>query len=247
MEKQEYQKHFELEQDFWWFAGKRLVVLSILKFRKILDGNTHTLDVGCGTGYNLKVFQEYGSAAGCDISLEALNYSKQRGLQKITQANAEELPFKDNSFDLITLLDVLYHKNVQSDVNALKETRRVLKQDGFLLITDSAFNFLRSRHDLAFHTRERYTRKSLCRRLEQADFKAVKICYYNFFLFFLIAFIRLLGKRPLKKKNKVESDLKQVHPVINAVLLSVLKLEARLIKRVNFPFGSSILCLVKKT
>lgn len=246
MEKQEYRKHFELEENFWWFAGKRKVVLSILKSRHILEKKVHTLDVGCGTGYNLKVFQEYGSAAGCDISLEALYYSKKRGLERIIQSNAEDLPFKDNCFDLITLLDVLYHKYVQSDVNALKETRRTLKKDGYLLITDSAFNFLRSRHDLAFHTRERYTKKSLRHRLEQADFEVVKMCYYNFFLFPLIALIRLLGKRALKRKARVESDLKPAQPVINAVLVSVLKLEALLIKRINFPFGSSILCLAKK-
>ena len=246
MEKQEYRKHFELEQDFWWFAGKRRIILSILRSRKILAQRIHTLDVGCGTGYNLKVFQEFGSAVGCDISLEALDYSKKRGLDKIIQSNAEDLPFKDNHFDLITLLDVLYHKNVQSDVNALRECRRTLKKDGYLLITDSAFNFLRSQHDLAFHTRERYTKKSLRQRLEQADFEVAKICYYNFFLFFLVI-IRMLGKKSGARKNQVESDLKQIHPAVNSVLLSVLKLEALLIKRINLPFGSSILCLAKKS
>jgi len=246
MEKDEYRKHFEMEEDFWWFRGRREVILSILGSFNILDGKLDILDVGCGTGFNLTVFQTYGFPFGCDLSEEAIYFCQKRGLKNIAYADAGKLPYKDESFDLITLLDVLYHKNVQNDMKVLLEIRRVLKKGGHLLMTDSAFNFLRSSHDVVFHTRERYNRKTLGERLEKANLSIKKMSYFNFFLFLAVLTIRIIEKGRFRGSKKVESSLKPVNKKINALLLNILKFEAFLIGYVNFPFGSSILCLAKK-
>jgi SAM-dependent methyltransferase len=246
MEKDEYRKHFEMEEDFWWFRGRREVILSILGSFKILDGKLNILDVGCGTGFNLKVFQTYGFSFGCDLSHNAIYFCQKRGLKNVAYADAGKLPYKDESFDLVTLLDVLYHKNVQNDMKVLLEIQRVLKKGGYLLITDSAFNFLRSSHDVVFHTRERYNRKILKERLEKANLSIKKMSYFNFFLFLAVLTIRTIEKGRFMGREKIESNLKPVNKKINALLLNILKFEAFLIEHVNFPFGSSILCLAKK-
>lgn len=246
MDKDEYKKHFELEEDFWWFAGRRKIIQNIFKKFAIPDKKLNILDIGCGTGFNLKFFQTYGNSFGCDISEDALYYCQKRDLKKIACTDAEKLPYKDESFDLVTLLDVLYHKNVQNDINVLLEAYRVLKKGSYLLITDSAFNFLRSKHDIAFHTRERYNRKVLRERLEKANFSIALMSYFNFFLFFIVVLVRIMEKKGVKKGKKIESNLKPVHKRTNAFLYNILKLEASLLKYVRFPFGSSILCLAKK-
>ena len=246
MEKDEYKKHFEMEEDFWWFAGRRRIIQNVLKTSGIFGKKLEILDIGCGTGFNLKFFQAYGNSFGCDISEEALYYCQQRDLKNATCADAENLPYQNESFDLVTLLDVLYHKNVQNDINVLLEAHRVLKKGAYLLITDSAFNFLRSKHDVAFHTRERYNRKVLRERLKKANFSVSLISYFNFFLFFIVVLVRIIGKKSAKKGKKIESNLKPLHKRTNAFLYNILKFEALLLRCIRFPFGSSILCLAKK-
>lgn len=248
MEKEEYRKHFELEEQFWWFVGKREIIKAILESCKIKkNGESTFLDIGCGTGINLKIFQEYFNSFGCDLSDEAIHFCKKRNLKKIAKSNAEELPFNDEKFDIVTLLDVLYHKNVHSDINVLREAKRVLKKNGYLIITDSAFNFLLSRHDIAFHTRERYTKENLRNKLTENSFFILKLSYFNFFLFPIILSVRIFERLALNKNNKPESDLKPINSVFNKILIHILRMEAFLIRYLNFPFGSSLLCLAKKT
>jgi len=113
-------------------------------------------------------------------------------------------------------------------------------------MTDSAFNFLRSSHDVVFHTRERYNKKTLRERVEKANLSIKKMSYFNFFLFLAVLAIRIIEKGRLRRRKKIESSLKPVNKKINTFLLNILKLEALLIGYVSFPFGSSILCLAKK-
>lgn len=247
MEKDEYRKHFELEEDFWWFAGKRAMIGAVL-FKQLpaLRGE-RMLDIGCGTGFNLVFFQDYFDGYGGDLSSDALLYAKKRNLKKLVQTDAHHLPFKDGSFAFVSLLDVLYHKKIESDVSVLRDVHRVLKKDGLLLITDSAFQFLQSRHDLALHARERYTTKTLKGRLSAGGFLAKKISYFNFFLFPGIALVRRIQRRDSHEPQVLESNLKATSPRLNSILLAILRLEAFLVKRFRLPWGSSIICLAKKS
>ena len=247
MEKDEYRKHFELEEDFWWFAGKRAMIGAVLSKHLPAEHGERMLDIGCGTGYNLIFFQDYFDGYGGDLSGDALFFAKKRNLKKLVQADARHLPFKDGSFAFISLLDVLYHKKIESDVSVLREVHRILNKDGLLLITDSAFQFLQSRHDLALHARERYTIKTLKGRLSAGGFYVNKISYFNFFLFPGIALVRRIQRRSSPESQSLKSNLKAASPVLNSFLLAILRLEAFLVKRFRLPWGSSIICLAKKS
>lgn len=246
MEKEEYRKHYELEEDFWWFRGRRSIIQEILQLHSLAGQKLKILDAGCGTGFNLKFFERYGTAYGCDFSQSALDFCQKRGLKRIVQADVEQLPFASQSFDLVTLLDVLYHKNIRSDVQVLREVGQVLKKGGYLLLTDSAFNFLRSKHDIAFHARERYRKVTLRRRLEKSGFCLLKASYFNLFLFLIVLLVRFSTNIFEGKGQKAQSDLKSIDKTLNSLLYRILKFEAFLIKYINLPFGSSIFCLAQK-
>ena len=242
MKPQEYSLMYSLEEKHWWFKGKRNLIFNFID--KLHKNNLKILDAGCGTGIIMQHLQKYGTVYGIDYSNEAIKFCKKRGLKNIRKSSIAKTPFKADTFDLITCLDVLYHKGIKDDVAVLKEFSRILKKDGTLIITDSAMMSLWSKHDIATEARERYSKKELTKKLEKANFKVQKITYYNTFLFPIVYLSRKISNL---NKNKVpKSDIEETNPLLNSILFAILKIEARLIRFISFPFGVSIFCIAKK-
>lgn len=247
MEKIEYQKHFELEEKFWWFRGRRKILMSILRSRLKARKNLSILDAGCGAGYNLNMYESLGLVFGFDFSEEALYFCRKRGLSRLAQADLRALPFKSGAFDIISVLDVLSHESIRDDVEVLKDIGGRLKEGGYLLLADNALEMLRSPHDRAYHVRERYRRKTLRPRVEAAGFRILRTSYFNFFLFPVIFLVRLAERTGRAKAGSVQSDLKAAPRLLNAVLGGILGFEALLSRRISLPWGSSIICLAVKS
>jgi SAM-dependent methyltransferase len=247
LEKIEYQKHFELEEKFWWFRGRRKILMSILHSRLKAQKNRSVLDAGCGTGFNLNMYESLGTVFGCDFSEEALYFCRKRGLSRLTQADLRALPFKSGTFDIVSVLDVLSHESIRDDIEVLKDIAGLLKEGGLILLADNALEMLRSPHDRAYHVRERYRRKTLRRRMEAAGFRILRMSYFNFFLFPVIFLIRLAERTGRAKAESVQSDLKAAPRLLNAVLCGILGFEALLSKRIDLPWGSSIIGLAVKS
>lgn len=96
------------------------------------------LDVGCGNGYILsKYAKEKAEVYGVDITPTAVELCEKRFSYKglsgnFQEANAEELPFADNTFDCICSMGVLHH--VPDTEKAVSEIFRVLKPGGKLIV-----------------------------------------------------------------------------------------------------------------
>lgn len=96
------------------------------------------LDVGCGNGYVLSKYAKEGaSVTGIDITETAIDLCKKRfefmnlsGDFRV--ANAELLPFEDNTFDCICSMGVLHH--TPNPLKAIEEIYRVLKPNGRLIV-----------------------------------------------------------------------------------------------------------------
>ena len=161
MEKEEFEVMYQLEQTHWWFKGKQFLLQQTLgSLRNNVSKKDRILDIGAGTGIVLKILQHIGTAFGFELSLEGIKYLKKRKLKSIICADADQpLPFKNDSFTLITCLDVLEH--LEKDVNLLKEMIRVSKPGGHILVAVPAFKIFWSPHDVALHHKRRYTRKDI--------------------------------------------------------------------------------------
>jgi SAM-dependent methyltransferase len=247
---QEMQSHtyplmYEVEGSHWWFVGRRAILESFLKQIVEKMRTPHSalriLDVGCGTGANLEMLGKFGAASGVDVSADALEFCRKRGLSEVKQGLAEELPFADESFDLVTALDVVEH--LDDDVAGLKEMHRVLRKGGQTLIFVPAFMFLWGVQDDVSNHRIRYTKKQITERLRQAGFEIERVTYANFTFFAPIlagrTLMKLTGVKPESENNVNVSAL-------NPILGKFFGAERFWLEKFNFPFGVSIVVVARK-
>ncbi|WP_424097882.1 class I SAM-dependent methyltransferase [Moorena producens] len=124
-----------------WFTFYQSMAMSKLK----LPERDSFLDVGCGTGWAVREAAKQlksGKACGIDISpkmIENALAQTRNGLNQTIEfqvANSEEIPYKDQSFSSIICTFSIHH--YQNPVRALSEMKRVLKDDGSIVILDSA-------------------------------------------------------------------------------------------------------------
>ena len=241
MDAEEYARMRQAEEGHWWYVGMRAIVDSLLS-RSLPDRELMVLDAGCGTGANLIHLGAHGQVVGLDMAEEALSFCRLRGSNKLTRGSIQTLPFRQDCFDLVVSFDVLYHLAVTDDMIALREFWRVLRPGGLLLLRLPAFHWLRSAHDQVIHTRHRYTTKEVQERLITAGFAIERLTYVNFLLFPAAVSSRLLARQ----SGEARSDLGPVPPVLNHGLTLALRLESRLVRSFDLPWGLSVMALARK-
>lgn len=233
---------YKLEKTHWWFRNRRKIVFDLIKKFCGPNQGKKILDVGCGTGLLLKELEKFGEVHGLDCAQEAIDYCKKRGLaESVKKGNILDIPFDDEQFDIVTALDILEH--LEDESRALKEINRILKKNGIAIIFVPAFQFLWAVQDEASHHFRRYRLGELVNKIEQANLKILKASYFNTFLLPAVALTRLFI-RIFKIKIEAES---QIHSkVLNPLLHRIFWFESELLKYMNFPFGVSILFVVKR-
>jgi SAM-dependent methyltransferase len=245
MEREQYAIMARREERHWWYVGMRRVALAVLD--RMLDGqrNLRILDAGCGTGGTTLELSRYGQVVGVDLAWEALEPAGARGLSRLARASIERLPFHAASFDAVTSFEVVYHLGVSSDTRALEEIRRVLKPDGLLLLRVPAHDWLRGEHDRLVHTRHRYSRGEVRRKLEGTGFNIQQLSWANTLLFPPAVAKRLLERLSAASADG-EPDLWQPPRVINALFESAVAVEALATARgLPLPFGLSVLAVAR--
>ena len=247
MQQHTYAIMYRVEGEHWWFVGRRRILESFVQRicqdlkRESGVERPRILDVGCGTGANLEMLSQFGEAEGVDVSMEALAFCRERGLANVHLGAAEKLPYEDESFDLVTALDVVEH--LDDDRAGLREMRRVLRPGGRALLFVPAFMFLWGVQDDVSHHRRRYRIPELRRVVGEAGFKVERTTYANLTFFAPIllgrAVMKVTGLRPESENNFNISAL-------NRVLGRVFGAESAFLRRINFPFGVSALCVARR-
>lgn len=110
---------------------RRLELIS----RLIKGVNGNLLDIGCGEGHStVSLVGGKRKVIGLDISSSLLYILKKKCSSiMLVAGDAEHIPFKEKSFDVIVMAEVLEHLLNPSD--ALKECKRLLRKGGVLVIT----------------------------------------------------------------------------------------------------------------
>ena len=247
MDRQFYEEYARIQDEHWWFEGRRRIIVSILEsaLPTAATGKRRILDVGCGTGTNLAALSLFGSVVGVDSEPAAVEQCRRDGWD-VTQVRGGTLPFADGSFDVVTLLDVIEH--VDDDRALLAEARRLLAPGGTVLVAVPAYTWMWGAQDVISHHRRRYTARRLRRALAGAGLVPRRTTYFNTLLFPPIALVRILRRlRGSEGGEEVVSDFEMNRPgLTNTLLARVFGLEARLLRSLSFPFGVSVLAVARR-
>ncbi|MEZ4659944.1 MAG: class I SAM-dependent methyltransferase [Caldilineaceae bacterium] len=237
-----------------WFAGRTRAILKYLDAEmapRRAGAERLVLDMGIGAGNMAHHLAHYGRVIGLDNNPRPLGVTRDRGLEAL-QSLGERTPFGDNAFDLVALLDTVEH--IPDDMSVFGEALRILKQGGKLVVTVPAFQWLWSYNDDINEHQRRYTAPELQQKLESTGFRVKRISYNSFFLFPLIAAIRMvrpynpgLESPHLTEEEEVyQVEMEPIPEPMNTVLHTVYWLEAELLQRFTLPFGVSVIAIAEK-
>ena len=108
-----------------------------------INEKSSVLDLGCGKGFLLHDLKEMVpgiSVAGLDISKYAIENGMDSVKPFMVLGSADELPYADNTFDMVLSLDTIHNLPLEKCEKALQEIMRVCKPNGHKFILVDAYN-----------------------------------------------------------------------------------------------------------
>lgn len=216
--------HGRIGTDIW--ANSRLKILNKIPVKGKF------LDLGCGPGYVGREFENKAEVYYLDADPKELKDIKSK---RKYVGYAEKTPFKKDFFDWIMCGDMLEH--LDDDSAAVKESFRILKKGGKLIITVPAYRRFYGHHDKIMEHRRRYDKKDLKVLLEKNGFKIEQLRYTCGLLFFPLVFNQYFTKQDsvYHGKSKIEKKL-----------IPLLDFASTVESRLNLPWGVGLLAIARK-
>ena len=234
----------EHEDRHWWHIGRRRVVADALE-RLPLGPTAQLLDAGCGSGGSLGTLRKFGEVSGIDINPESVALARGRGFEDVRTGAVEDLPWADETFDVVTLLDVLEH--TADDRVTLREMHRVTRVGGHLLVTVPAYQALWSNHDVVNAHYRRYSRRTLRAAALGAGWSVERMTPFNSLLLAPAAAVRFTQKLRREALEEHTPDARIGPQWLYPVLELPLRVEASWLRRNrNLPAGLSLLVLLRR-
>lgn len=222
--------------EYWWYRARAELLRVALE--EHVGAPARTLDVGSADGPSVGWLR----TRGVDVSLDM----DPRGLRPPfgVCGSLLQLPFPDETFDVVSAFDVLEH--CEPEAAAVEELRRVLVPGGRLLLSVPAYSWAWSDHDVANGHYRRYTRTRAVAALERGGLVVTRSSYAFAGVFPFFAAERLLrraagalGVRRAEGAADVVT-VPDVPPTVERLLMRLTRLDQRLLRHRDLPFGSSV-------
>lgn len=219
----------------FWHQNKFMAIAN-----KIVPGNK-VLDFGCGPGSFLYILGRNTHdirAIGVDIAEEQINFAKSHVLSSNTsndisfmclKESNNKLPFDDNSFDVVTSIEVIEHIHPFLAQQSLLEMQRVLRDNGRLLLTTPNYRshwpviewVVNKISSVKYHDQHinKFTPNSLIKFIESSGFEVCEISTF----FFVAPFVTVIS-------NHLANWIHAVERKISIRLGSLILVEAKKLK-----------------
>ena len=235
MDNKTFSRQIKNQKKHWWFQARKNIIDKIISSINLKKKN-NILDFGAGSGVNIDMLRKYGL-----VDIHEQNKYARAAIKKEKKIKNlySTLRIKKKFYDLILLADVIEH--VEQPKKLLKNLKKFLKKDGYILITVPAYQFLFSKKDRVLGHYRRYNKELL--KKELSGFKVENISYFNTFLCLPIAILTLLNK--FLKRDYIKKVETTPNFILNKLCYIIFAAEKYFIKYFNFPFGISIYVLAK--
>lgn len=192
------------------------------------------LEVGAGNANFTFSLAEFGEVTAIDI--QKIYLRKLRKIKGVRSGFGDvekgKYFFADEKFDAVVCMNVLEH--IKDDDMALENIHSLVKKGGYLILLVPAHKFLYSRFDERLGHYRRYTLKVVRQKLQEAGFKRISVCYFNwlgalgwFFWFKVIGLWKMPGRQVA------------IFDILGRFLLFPERF-------INPPFGLSVLAIARK-
>lgn len=230
------------DRHFWFLARRKLLGKFIGTYLTPAKGESF-LEIGCGTGVMLKLLDELGyETYGLDVNAKALKYAGQKSRAKLIQSSI--FSYKTSRrFDAVGAFDVAEH--LSEDREFFKICFKLLNPGGKLFLTVPAGNWLWDEIDDYSGHKRRYEPPDLINKIREAGFTIKFWNYWNVLPLPFYLLDRLLITRKAKR-NIIAEYLKIPSPTVNKMMESLLNLEGKLLFRMRYPVGASIVLCAQR-
>ena len=219
MDDDELRRSAALEARHWWYSGRRALVRRLM--RGVPAGRA--IDVGPGPGGNAAVLRSMGwRVTGVELTETGAMLCARRGVP-VVRGDARRLPVADREVDLVMSTDVWEH--VEDHETVARESFRVLRPGGRLLLAVPAGMALWSGHDVALGHVRRYERDDLVALVEGSGFVVQDVRSWNVLL---RPVARLRLSTPGQGAGEGTSEMEHVAAPVNAGLRAAVALESLL-------------------
>jgi SAM-dependent methyltransferase len=229
---------------FWFVARREIIFDACQRFIPDLAGR-RMFDIGCGSGGLLAFLASRGVpvSGACDAYPQALALARRQLDAPLVLLDEGRWPsLAAGSQSLVGLFDVLEH--LDDDRGVLAWLHSVLEPGGVLVLTVPAHPFLFDEADELAQHRRRYTRSELAAKLREAGFELRRLTHFMASLVPAMLALRALGRLVGGKEVRARRDRElSVIPLLNPLLLGLLRLEGRWIRHAPLPWGASLLAV----
>jgi SAM-dependent methyltransferase len=242
----EYDNIAALEQEHWYYTGKRAVVRRWLDRVAGLKPDDVLLDCGAGTGFFAQEMEARCRVLVLDDHEESLRLLRTRfNPGQILTLAGDRIPLPDRSVNCVTALDVLEH--IRHDAAAVREFHRVLAPGGTAVVTVPAGMALWSDWDEGLHHFRRYSRRELCALFPAGDWEIAYVNYTNCLIYPAVWVVRK-WRRKVRQTREPWTEPRtedRVPPwpwngIFRALFVSMASW------RVPFPFGVSLVLVARR-
>jgi len=238
----------ELEDGHFWFEARNEALQLILSRNLPDKGRVSFLEVGCGTGFVLRMIRSIPGllCAGAEVHVEGAVQSKSRlPDSEIVQLDVLRMEFA-GAFDAVGAFDVIEH--LDDDVRALSRLRESLRAGGMCFISVPQHQWLWSAQDEVAGHKRRYTRRMLNASFHSAGFEAVEMTSFCSVLLPFFAVSRLIKRKKVEDVSNWLLDEFVLPAGLNTLFRALLKIDILLIRLgFSLPFGGSLLAVARRT
>ena len=143
--------------------------------------NKRVLDIACGEGYGSSILgKKAADVTGMDIDEETIKWARKKYASETVRykvGNIAQIPLEDHSIDVLVSFETIEHVDEELQQQFIKEAKRVLKEDGILIMSSPNKEIYSDKYDYhnEFHIKEFYFREFV--DFIQQEFAELKI--YN--------------------------------------------------------------------